>query len=137
MIPILTPFIFRLLGERFKPLAIALSWLSIALLLIVAWNLWLHFHDKGVIAEHEAGVTAQVEIVADEASDEADAEEAARQAEFEADQAKAKKEIEDAKAENRSPFDAMFDDADSRIVPIPCPDSEATKGKAGVCLTTK
>ncbi len=108
MIPFLSPFILRLIGGKLKWLADLLAVLAIVAVLVGGWNLWLHFHDKGVIADHEAGVTAQVEIVTDEASEEADAEEAARQAEFEAEQAKAKKEIEDAKAENRSPFDAMF-----------------------------
>ncbi|RDV06450.1 hypothetical protein DXH95_03215 [Sphingorhabdus pulchriflava] len=108
MIPFLSPFILRLIGGRVKWLADLLAVLAIVALVFGSWKLWLHFHDKGVIAAHEAEVTAEVELVTEEASEVADAEEAARRAEFEAEQAQSKKEIEDAKANNRSPLDALF-----------------------------
>lgn len=108
MIPFLSPFILRLIGGKAKWLADLLAVLLILAVLVGGWRLWLHFHDKGVVADHEAKITAEVITVTNEASDEADAEEAARQAEFEAEQAQSKKEIEDAKANDRSPFDALF-----------------------------
>ncbi len=42
--------------------------------LIAAFFLWLHFHDRGVIDEHEAGIAVQVQAQASEAA--ADATEA-------------------------------------------------------------
>lgn len=42
--------------------------------LIAAFFLWLHFHDRGVIDEHETKITAQVQAQASEAA--ADATEA-------------------------------------------------------------
>jgi len=42
--------------------------------LIAAFFLWLHFHDRGVVESHEAGITAQVQTKASEAA--ADATEA-------------------------------------------------------------
>lgn len=108
MIPFLSPLFLRLLGDRFKWLADLLAVLAIVAAAVGAWNLWLHFHDKGVIADHEAKVTEKVNQAVDEAQDAADAKQEQRQADFEAEQARHKKEIEDAKANDSSPLDALF-----------------------------
>lgn len=74
------------------------------LLLLWAYAAW----RDSVIEEYETGVQANVEVVTDKAETKADAEldRAVEQAlqQMESD----RKEIENAKAENRSPLDALF-----------------------------
>lgn len=69
---------------------------------------WLALRDKGVIDDHEKDVAAEVEKSTNDAEDSADDAQAESTAEFEAKQAADKKEIDDAKSENRSPLDALF-----------------------------
>lgn len=106
MIPFLSPFILRLLGGRFKWLA---DILAIALLIGAvwgAWSLWLHFHDKDVIAKHETEVQADVVDATSEAGAAADAEAAKYETEFGKRQTQDKKDIDDAKVSGSSPFDS-------------------------------
>jgi len=48
-----------------------------------AFFLWLHFHDRGVIADHEANITAQVQVQTSEAADQASSAVVAKQTEVE------------------------------------------------------
>lgn len=70
---------------------------------------WLALHDKGVVDRHEERVGAAVEKATNDAEDSADDAQAESTAEFEAKQAADKGKIDDAKAENRSPLDALFE----------------------------
>lgn len=69
---------------------------------------WLALHDRGVVKDHEADISAEVEKATNDAEDAADDAQAESTAEFEAKQDADKKEIDDAKRENRSPLDALF-----------------------------
>lgn len=70
---------------------------------------WLALHDKEVIDDHEAEISAEVEKSTNDAEDAADDAQAESAAEFEAKQAADKGKIDDAKSENRSPLDALFE----------------------------
>jgi hypothetical protein len=59
MIPILTPFILRLLGVRFKPLAVVLSWALIIGLCVAVVTLWLSKRDARVIADDRAAANVE------------------------------------------------------------------------------
>jgi hypothetical protein len=76
-----------------------------ALALLWAYAAW----RDGVIAEHEAEVQANVEVVTGEAEKGADAALDKAVADFAREQEQDRKEVADAKAENRSPLDALFD----------------------------
>ncbi len=106
MIPFLSPFLARLLGERFKHLS---DLIAIILLFGGVWAglaTWLHFHNSRVIAEYESGVTAEIIDATSEASAEADEAAAAYEAEFGMRQDKDRKDIENAKVNGSSPFDS-------------------------------
>lgn len=66
-------------------------------------------YDASVIADHEAEVKADVIDATSEASTEADAAAVKYDAEFGKRQAQDKKDIDNAKNDQSSPFDGMFD----------------------------
>lgn len=130
MIPFLSPFLFRLLGPRFKWLA---DILAIAAIIAAVWGaaaLWLHFHDRKVIADHEEAIKTEIIEVQSEASAIADAAIKQAEAEFAAEQAKLEKEIEDAKKTGSSPFDGVADVVDCRELRKKRATGEGSGGKA-------
>lgn len=76
-----------------------------ALLLLWAYAAW----RDSVIDDYEAGVQANVEVVTNEATAAADAEMKKAEEDFIAEMETDRKDLENAKAENRSPLDALFD----------------------------
>lgn len=78
------------------------------LLAAAAFALWLAVHDDNVIDRHEGEVAAKVEKATNDAEDTADDKQEAAAADHAAEVARERKEIDDAKAENRSPLDALF-----------------------------
>lgn len=109
MIPLLSPFILRLIGGRFKWLADLLAILLLVVIVIGGWKTWLHFHDRRVSAEYEASVQANVSVVTDKAQAKANADLKKEITDFNAQMKLDRKEIDDAKHDNRSPLDALFD----------------------------
>lgn len=77
MIPILTPLILRLVGDRFKHLATLMSWALVLGVALLAANVWLANRDRAVVqADRDK---ANIEVVtgtlkADRAANAADAE---------------------------------------------------------------
>lgn len=51
-----------------KPLATLIAIAALIALCGAAWTTWLHFHDKGVIAENEAAIEAQLNARASDAA---------------------------------------------------------------------
>lgn len=89
---------------------VAKAGLIVGALLIAAaaFALWLALHDDKVIDRHEEKVAAEVEKSTNDAEDVADDKQEASAAEHAAEAEAERKEIRDAKAENRSPLDALF-----------------------------
>ena len=125
MIPFLSPFILRLIGGKLKRLADVLAVISIIAVLVGGWNLWLHFHDKDVVKDYEAGVQADVVDTTTKAEVEADAAAAKYEADFIKKQAKEIKEIQDAKDAGNSPFDSWNDNR--RVQPAAGEDRKAPR----------
>lgn len=109
MIPFLSPLFASLFGGLPRWLSDLLAIAALVAAVVGGWSLWLHFHDKGVIADHEAEVKADVIDATSEASAEADAAAAKYEAEFGKRQTQDKKDIDNAKNDQSSPFDGMFD----------------------------
>ncbi len=108
MIPFLSPFILRLLGGRFKWLADLIAIAVILAFVAAPVGLWLHFHDRSVIADHEAAIKTEIINATSEASADANAATAKAETKFNTGQEKSRKDIQDAKDDNRSSLDALF-----------------------------
>ena len=106
MIPFLTPFIARLIGARF---ATAATWTLLAIVAIVAFNVWLSGREKAAVTADRSKANVEVVKATTEARDDADAAAAVRSDKFEKQQAQDKKDIDDAQRDDRSPLDALFD----------------------------
>ena len=86
--------------------AIKIGLAVIALLLLMwAYTAW----RDSVIDDYEVDVQAHVEVATDTAKDKADSEMTRAVDDAMAQMEKDRKEIQDAKQENRSPLDALFD----------------------------
>jgi hypothetical protein len=83
--------------------------IAVAVLLLSALGVAKCSYDASVIKEHEAEVQANVKVVTGEAETEADAELKAAVAKSIQEMETDRRKIENAKAENRSPLDALFD----------------------------
>jgi hypothetical protein len=106
MIPFLTPFIARLIGPRF---ATAATWALLAVVAVIAFNIWLSGREKAAVTADRAAANVEVVKATTEARDNADASATVRSDQFEKQQVKDEKDIQDAKDTNRSPLDALFD----------------------------
>lgn len=94
----------QLVGVPIWAIKIGLA-LVAGLLLLWAYSAW----RDGVIDEYEQDVQSNVSVVTDEAETEADKQLDVAIDDYMARQEQERKEIEDAKSENRSPLDALFD----------------------------
>jgi hypothetical protein len=83
--------------------------LGVAALIFIALGIAKCSYDQSVVDEYEVEVQANVTIVTDEAQAKADADLNAAVEDFSEQLEQDRKEIEDAKSENRSPLDALFD----------------------------
>ena len=106
MIPFLTPLIARLIGPRF---ATAATWALLAVVAIVAFNIWLSGREKAAVQADRDKANVEAVQVTTEARDDADAAAADRADQFEKQQAQDEKDIQDAKDTERSPLDTLFD----------------------------
>lgn len=64
-----------------RPIRAAIAGLAAAIALGIAAALWVHFHDKSVVRQHETEVSAQVGAATDAANETANANDARRQLE--------------------------------------------------------
>lgn len=106
MIPFLTPFMARLIGPRF---ATAATWLLLGVIAVIAFNIWLSGREKAAVQADRDKANVETVKVTTEARDDADAAGAVRTDQFEKQQTKDEKDIQDAKDNDRSPLDALFD----------------------------
>lgn len=125
MIPFLSPLILRLIGGRFKWLADIIAVATLIIAALSALAIWLHFHDKGVIADHESVIRTEIIKIESEASAVADEEESKAAVEFGERQEKNRKEIDSAKLDGSSPFDSW--NAPDRVQRSTSTDSKATR----------
>lgn len=109
MIPLLTPFIARLLGPRFDRFATAATWVLLAVIAVIALNLWLSGRERAAVQADRAESNVEAVKVTTEAQDDADAAATGRTEQFEKQQSQDEKDIQDAKDTDRSPLDALFD----------------------------
>lgn len=86
MIPFLTPLIFRLLGDRFKPLATILSWALVIGAVWLAVSVYLHNRDKAVVQADRDKANLEVVEAIVEADRAADAKASERVKEFQEEQ---------------------------------------------------
>lgn len=86
MIPFLTPLILRLLGDRFKPLAVIASWALVLGAVWLFWTLWLANHDEAVVQADRDKANLEVVKSISKADRAADAKEGARVKEFQTEQ---------------------------------------------------
>lgn len=81
---------------------------ALVALLLIAAGVAKCTYDQSVIDDYEGDVQANVEVVTDKAEAKADGKLDRSTQDFTAEQAKDQKEVDNAKADNRSPLDALF-----------------------------
>ena len=126
MIPFLSPLFAQMFGGLPRWLTDFLAIAALVGAIIGGWSLWLHFHDKGIIADHEETVQADVIDATSEASAEADAAAAEYESGFGKRQDQNRKEIDNAKLDGSSPFDSWNADA-KRVPPAAGADRKAAR----------